>query len=110
MWRWIHPEKLRYYQAELVLDLFGEWTLVYGWGGLGTRRGRRQIKGMASKEEGLRQVAELDTHRQKRGYLPVESFADWQFQVEAMKRLIQPKRQPRKRSYNERFPEPDLLG
>jgi hypothetical protein len=26
--RWIHPEKGRYYQAELVQDLFGDWTLI----------------------------------------------------------------------------------
>ncbi len=39
MRRWIHPEQLRYYQADLVQDLFGEWTLVCSWGGLGTTRG-----------------------------------------------------------------------
>jgi len=37
--RWIHPEKARYYQAELVEDLLGDWTVVVCWGGLGSRRG-----------------------------------------------------------------------
>jgi len=88
MWRWIQPETLRYYQADLVVDLFGDWTLVYAWGGLGAKRGSRRIKGMASKEEGLRQVAELDTYRRKRGYLPVETFSNWRSTVIRMRKRI----------------------
>jgi hypothetical protein len=40
MWRWTNFEKSRYYQAELVKDLFGDWTLIMYWGGLGSRRGQ----------------------------------------------------------------------
>jgi len=25
---WVHPGKCRYYQAELVRDLFGDWSLA----------------------------------------------------------------------------------
>jgi predicted DNA-binding WGR domain protein len=71
MWRWVHPETRRYYQADLVQDLFGDWTLVRAWGGLGTARGRTQVTGVASKEAGLRQVAALDRRRQQRGYRSV---------------------------------------
>jgi hypothetical protein len=28
MWRWTNPEKFRYYQADLVKALFGNWTLI----------------------------------------------------------------------------------
>jgi len=70
MWHWIHPEKLRYYQADLVKDLFGDWTLVRAWGGVGTARGCRRITWVASEDEGLRKLAELDRRRQKRGYRP----------------------------------------
>ena len=83
MWFWIHPEKQWYYQADLVVDLFGDWTLMYAWGGLGTKRGSQRIKGMASREEGLRQIADMDAHRKKRGYIPVETFANWRSQVAA---------------------------
>lgn len=38
--RWVNEEKARYYQAWLIEDLFGDWTLVTAWGGLGSRRGR----------------------------------------------------------------------
>lgn len=71
MWRWVHPEKQRYYQADLVKDLFGEWTLVWAWGGTETTRGRQRITGVASYKEGLRRVTDMDIRRRKRGYVPV---------------------------------------
>jgi hypothetical protein len=41
--RWINPETARYYQVDLVQDLFGDWTLIQCWGGLGSRRGRMRV-------------------------------------------------------------------
>ena len=82
MCRWIHPEKLRYYQADLVLDLFGDWTLVTTWGGLGTARGSRRIAVVESEQAGWRALAALDARRQKRGYLQVASFGQWMALVE----------------------------
>ena len=76
MRRWIHPEQLRYYQADLVQDLFGEWTLVCIWGGLGTAYGGYSITGVASHEEGLHRLDALDRLRRQHGYLPVDSLAD----------------------------------
>ncbi len=84
MWRWINPENFRYYQASLVLDLFGDWTLVCAWGGLGSMRGDYSITGVLSYEEGLRKIDELDAYRQKRGYVPVSTFADWASQIAEM--------------------------
>ena len=76
MRRWIHPEQLRYYQADLVQDLFGEWTLVCSWGGLGTALGGFNSTGVASHEDGLRRLEALDSLRRRHGYLPVNSLAD----------------------------------
>ena len=75
MWRWIHPEKQRYYQADLVLDLFGEWSLVWAWGGLGSKRGRLRSTGISSYEEGIQKIEALDVQRKKRGYTPVSPDA-----------------------------------
>lgn len=85
MQSWIHPDKYRYYQAELVPDLFGDWSLVRVWGGLGTPRGGYKITGLACYEDGLREIETLDTHRQKRGYVAVESLAHWSAQLEALR-------------------------
>ncbi len=82
MWRWTHPEKQRYYQADLVLDLFGDWTLVKTWGGLGTRRGSYSITGVSSYKDGLLKIDVLVDNREKRGYVPVDSFTGWMSRVE----------------------------
>ena len=84
MWYWINLEKRRYYQADLLKDLFGDWTLVCGWGSLETRHGNRRIDGLASYEEGLRKIDALDVRRHRRGYVRVSSLADWRTQVAAM--------------------------
>jgi len=85
MQHWIHPGKYRYYQAELVADLFGDWSLVRTWGGLGTPRGGDKVTGVAGYEDGLREIEALGAHRQKRGYVPVESLAYWAFQIRALR-------------------------
>jgi hypothetical protein len=74
--RWIQTEKARYYQAHLVKDLFGEWTLVCIWGGLGTAHGGYSSTGVVSHEEGLHRLEALDSLRRQHGYLPVDSLAD----------------------------------
>ena len=76
MRRWIHPEQSRYYQADLVRDLFGEWTLVCSWGGSGTARGGCSSTGVASREEGLRRLEALAELRRRHGYVPADSPAD----------------------------------
>jgi predicted DNA-binding WGR domain protein len=68
MWRWVNPEKHRYYQADLVLDLFGDWSLVWAWGGLGSNRGRVRMTSVPSREAGLERIREIDERRRRRGY------------------------------------------
>ncbi len=86
MWHWINPNNHRYYQADLVLDLLGDWTLVCAWGGYGTPYGNHSITGVTSYADGLRKIEALGTHREKRGYIAVPSFADWASQIAAMEK------------------------
>ncbi|MCP4992575.1 MAG: WGR domain-containing protein [Gammaproteobacteria bacterium] len=86
MWRWINPYNHRYYQADLVQDLFGDGTLVCAWGGYGTPYGNHTITGVASHADGLRKIDALGAHRKKRGYIPVSSFGGWASQIAAMKK------------------------
>ncbi len=60
--------KARYYQVELARDLFGDWTLVQCWGGLGSRRGGMRMVVMPSCEDGLKQIDAISRRRGKRGY------------------------------------------
>ena len=66
--RWIHPEQARYYQVDLVQDLFGDWSLVLAWGSLGSRRGQMRLVYVPSHAAGLERIAAIRTRRRKRGY------------------------------------------
>ena len=68
MYRWINPEKGRYYHAHLDNDLFGGWTLVLAWGGLRNRRGNMQVNAVSSYEDGLKRLQAIDRRRGRRGY------------------------------------------
>lgn len=69
---WINPEKARYYQVFLDRDLFGDWTLIKVWGGIGSNRGRMHSTGVASYESGVELVDEIARRRNQRGYKPVD--------------------------------------
>ncbi len=68
---WINPEKARYYQVFLDQDLFGDWTLITAWGGIGSNRGRMHSTGLASYEAGIELVDEIARRRAQRGYASV---------------------------------------
>lgn len=68
MYHWIQPEKSRYYQAHLVEDLFGDWTLVSCWGALDSRQSRVRKTGVASYEAGLQRIKAIDRRRRSHGY------------------------------------------
>jgi hypothetical protein len=65
---WINPEKARYYQVFLDQDLFGDWTLIKVWGGIGSKRGRMHSTGVASYAAGIELVDEIARRRSQRGY------------------------------------------
>jgi len=108
--RWIHPEKARYYQAELVKDLLGDWTVVLCWGGLGSRRGGRRIQYVESYEAGLARLEAIGERRGKRGY--VQMCGDHQEEAELILRARTAAASTRAnratRSESGHFPELDL--
>ena len=65
---WINPEKARYYQVFLDQDLFGDWTLIKVWRGIGSNRGRMHSTGVASYASGIELVEEIIKKRKTRGY------------------------------------------
>ncbi|EXJ14292.1 hypothetical protein [Imhoffiella purpurea] len=72
MYRWIQPEKDRYYQAHLVEDLFGDWTLVACWGDLHSRRSQVRKTGVSSYAAGLERLKAIDRRRRQSGYRLVQ--------------------------------------
>jgi len=70
---WIHPEKARYYQAFLDQNLFGEWTLITAWGGIGSNRGRMHCTCVTSYEAGVEQIDAIARRRVQRGYARVSA-------------------------------------
>ncbi|NCA73107.1 MAG: WGR domain-containing protein, partial [Sphingobacteriia bacterium] len=51
MHRWVNPKTARYYQADLVEDLFGGWSVVTAWGGLMSHRGQMRTAWVATREQ-----------------------------------------------------------
>ncbi len=52
-------------------DLFGDWTLITAWGGIGSNRGRMHSTGVASYEAGVERIGEIARRRAQRGYASV---------------------------------------
>ena len=72
--RWVNEAKGRYYETHLVQDLFGEWTLITVWGGLGSRRGGMRSTVVRSYEDGLAKEGEIAKRRRQRGYEQIEAL------------------------------------
>ena len=68
---WVNPQAGRYYQVYLERDLFGDWTVLRIWGGIGSNRGRTHHTGVGSYAEGLQQVEEAAKRRVRHGYVSV---------------------------------------
>jgi hypothetical protein len=69
--RWVHPEKARYYQADLVEDLLGDWSLITVWGGLDSHQGQVRRAWVASYEAGVKRLQEIGRRRRQDGYQPI---------------------------------------
>ncbi|WP_338115164.1 WGR domain-containing protein [Thiocapsa imhoffii] len=67
----MNAETFRYYQADLIQDLFGEWSVITAWGGLGTCRGQLRKVWVANREEGEKQLLAIDKRRRQRGYCSI---------------------------------------
>ena len=69
--RWVHDVKGRYYQAHLVEDLFGAWTLITVWGALDSRRGGMHSTAVDSHADGVARIERIAKRRHRHGYRPV---------------------------------------
>ncbi|RKT37874.1 WGR domain-containing protein [Thiocapsa rosea] len=77
MHRWVNPETARYYQADLVEDLLGGWSVVTAWGGLGSKLGRMRTAWVETREQAERRLEEIEKRRRARGYLPADVHNKW---------------------------------
>lgn len=68
MLRWIHPEKGRYYQADLVEDLFGGWSVITAWGSLHTHHGSLKTFWVPTREIAEKRLQQIARLRRQRGY------------------------------------------
>lgn len=72
--RWINrrwQSESRYYTAEILQDLFGEWSLRASWGGLGSRRGNCKVTYMPDYLSAIAAMNQIAKRRQVRGYQPI---------------------------------------
>ena len=66
--RWVNDAKVRYCLAWLTEDLFGAWTLITAWGGLGSRRGQARSTVVPSYDEVLARIEKIAKRRRQHGY------------------------------------------
>jgi predicted DNA-binding WGR domain protein len=59
----------RYYQADIMQDLFGTWLVKRSWGGLGSRRGNSKTTSATDHDHALKLLSEVAKRRQQRGYV-----------------------------------------
>jgi hypothetical protein len=56
----------RWYEADIVCDLLGMWTVVRSWGGKGSRHIGRKIHVVSNPAAGSAYIEELDRRRRRR--------------------------------------------
>ncbi len=71
MYRWIRTDRARYYQAILVKDLFGDWSVITAWGSLGSKRGGMRSTSVVSFDAGLERIRDIEKRRKQHGYRSV---------------------------------------
>ena len=73
LWRWEKPvgASIRFYEARLQPDLWGDWTVILVWGQRGSALGRVVFTPVADYVAGLYLVEQVSLRRQRRGYAPV---------------------------------------
>lgn len=60
----------RYYQADIMQDLFGTWLIKRSWGGLGSRLGNSKIVAARDYDHAMQLLDGVAKERQQRGYRP----------------------------------------
>ena len=56
----------RWYEASIIRDLLGDWTVVRRWGGRTNRLNGRLIEVVADYEAACRRLNEIDAERRSR--------------------------------------------
>lgn len=64
LWRW--ESEYRWYEAELVNDLFGDWLVVRRWGGLYSERHGTKTEVVPDLLTGVAQLHAIDRERHAR--------------------------------------------
>ena len=78
LWRschWENPDNERYYCAELMQDLFGDWLVRRTWGRKGTKLGRMIDSHAPCYDEAYQILVQIAKRRKRRGYIPINEDA-----------------------------------
>lgn len=67
MYKWVKGE--RYYIAEVMQDLFGDWQFIRRWGKSGTNLGNSKMVVCAEYIQAIQLLASADKRRRARGYI-----------------------------------------
>lgn len=59
-YQWIQAEKKRYYTAQILQDLLGEWVVIQRWGSLGGRQGGHKQTLCASQAAAEAKAVQID--------------------------------------------------
>lgn len=62
----------RYYQAEIMQDLFGTWVIKRSWGGLGSRRRTSKTLAARDYDHALKLLKDVVKQRERRQYVRIE--------------------------------------
>jgi predicted DNA-binding WGR domain protein len=64
---WRSPR--RYYRVFIQRNLFGQWELLRVWGGVGSRRGGHVVQPVATREDALLLLQQVQRKRAQHGYV-----------------------------------------
>ncbi len=67
---------IRYYEARVINDLLGDWTIVKSWGRKGSSMGGVDIMMVDDKDEAIAKIRGLALHRRKHHYEVVRCDGD----------------------------------
>lgn len=72
--RWENPTSERYYQADLLYDLLGNWVLRKAWGSKHTAKGGGSQVLCLNYAQGLSLLKKVAALRQTRGYVMMDEY------------------------------------
>jgi len=72
IWRWVHPQKRRWYTILLHRDLFGDLVLIRAWGSLDSQRGGEKKEILEDIGDAEKRLKENRRLRLRHGYRPIQ--------------------------------------